>query len=354
MAEVDQQSYREVLEKAHEKFSETVRLTMLSLLGLSLFCFVVTFSTPDSSPLVADATIKLPFGDMPISFRVFLIVGPFLLSVVTVYLHIFYGYWLDLETDHQHLILTGAKSQLSIEILPTLFSLDHPVAHLLTAFIFSWLVPLVLIGISWKAAVLHGWGLSLTLLTGLVTILLIFLQIRRCPVSQRRWNRVRWATMAFIIAGIVVITVNPPWFKCPPKGIWERPCKTVMSVRERPWKIYRADLKEKWLAGAKLGGADARRTNFKGAILPNAEFPGANLESANLSEANLRNVDFKKARLMHANLQGAKLNGAKFDGANLQNANLQDTDLQGVSGLTKEQIQQARTDMNTKLPDYLK
>jgi hypothetical protein len=158
MPETTRQNYRKMIEQAHEKFSETVRLAMLSLLGFALFCLLITFSTPESALLVADPTIKMPFADVQVSFQSFLILAPFLLIVITLYLHIFYGYWLDLETDLQHLTLSRESSEPAIERLPTLFSLDHPVPRLLTAFIFYWLAPLVLIVITWKAAARVEWG----------------------------------------------------------------------------------------------------------------------------------------------------------------------------------------------------
>ena len=208
MSEAARQDYRQVVQQAHERFSETVRLDMLSRLGFALFCLLITLSTPDSSLLVAEPTIKMPFADVQVSFQSFLILGPFLLIVVTLYLHIFYGYWLDLEQECQHFILGSEPGAPPIERLPTLFSLDHPVPRLLTAFIFNWLVPLVLLTITWKAAARVEWGVPLVLFTGPVTILLIFLQIRRCPASLRQWNRPRWGMMGLIVGGMVAITLQ--------------------------------------------------------------------------------------------------------------------------------------------------
>jgi hypothetical protein len=79
MSEAARQDYQKVVEQAHEKFSETVRVAMLSLLGFALFCLLITFSAPDSSLLVADPTIKMPFADVQVSFYSFLILAPFLL-----------------------------------------------------------------------------------------------------------------------------------------------------------------------------------------------------------------------------------------------------------------------------------
>jgi hypothetical protein len=58
MPEAARQDYRQVVAQAHEKFSKTVRLAMLSLLGFALFCLLITFSTPDSELVVAGPTIK--------------------------------------------------------------------------------------------------------------------------------------------------------------------------------------------------------------------------------------------------------------------------------------------------------
>jgi hypothetical protein len=92
VSEAARQDYHKVVQQAHEKFSETVQRAMLSLLGFALFCLLITFSAPDSTLLVADPTIKMPFADVQVSFQSFLILAPSLLIIVTLYLHIFYGY----------------------------------------------------------------------------------------------------------------------------------------------------------------------------------------------------------------------------------------------------------------------
>jgi hypothetical protein len=336
MSEAARQSYQQVVEQAHEKFSETIRLAMLSLLGFALFCLLITFSTPESALLVADPTIKMPFADVQVSFQSFLILAPFLLIVITLYLHIFYGYWLDLETDLQHLTLSRESSEPAIERLPTLFSLDHPVPRLLTAFIFYWLAPLVLIVITWKAAARVEWGVPLVRLTGLVTATLIFLQIRRRPAPQRQWNPLLWVVMGLIVG-----------------------CMAVPPGLPRRLSIERADLKGKWLAELNLRDADAYLANLEGANLFHANLQGtwfmsANLRGADLQGADLQWVNFVDANLQGADLQNANLQGADLRRAELKGANLQGTDLQKVEGLTKEQVQSARTDENTKLPSYLK
>ena len=62
---------------------------------------------------------------------------------------------------------------------------------------------------------------------------------------------------------------------------------------------------------------------------------------------------------IRSDLRGAKLKGVNLQGAQLQEANLrwgqlQGADLRDVEGLTKGQIESARIDDKTKLPDGLR
>jgi hypothetical protein len=314
MSEAARQDYHKDLQQAHEKFSETVRLTMLSLLGFALFCLLIALGTPDSALLVADPTIKTPFADVQVSFQSFLILAPFLLIVVTLYLHIFYGYWLDLERDYQRLTLSRASREPPIERLPTLFSLDHPVPRLLTACIFYGLAPLVLLAITWKAAARIEWGIPLVFLTGLVTVALVFLQIRRCPFSRRRGNRWRWGVMVGIVGGLAVLLSG---VITPLAGEQTRRRGRFISAHlsdvvvvpwwlPRPLNIVRVDLKGRWLA---------------------------------------------RVNLRHASVHLANLDGANLQGADLQGANLQGTTLREVRNLTPAQLQAAQTDARIRLPD---
>ncbi len=94
---------------------------------------------------------------------------------------------------------------------------------------------------------------------------------------------------------------------------------------------------------------DLRGAKLKGVNLRGAELKGVNLQGAQLQEANLR-----WGQLQGANLQEADLRGADLYGANLCGANLQGADLRDVEGLTKGQIESARIDDKTKLPDGLR
>jgi hypothetical protein len=165
--------HKTIILDAHQKLSETITKAMLTLLGIALFCLLTARGSPDRLLLAEDSTIKVPFADAPISFLGFVIVAPLLLGVVTVYLHIFYGYWLELERErrqiNQKLIATGKQQ---IEGVPSLFYFSGWLPRFLTSFVFYWLVPLILVIITGKALARPEIGRPLLYVTGVVTCIL--------------------------------------------------------------------------------------------------------------------------------------------------------------------------------------
>jgi uncharacterized protein YjbI with pentapeptide repeats len=142
--------------------------------------------------------------------------------------------------------------------------------------------------------------------------------------------------------------------------------------------LSRANLEEATLEGADLegahffvahlevanfDGANLKRANLAGAYLAGAHLFGAHLEwaklgGATLEEANLEEAYLEGAHLLDANLEGAQLLRAHLQRANLEEAildraNLEGADLTGATGLTQEQLAEAFTDEETKLPEYL-
>jgi len=112
-----------------------------------------------------------------------------------------------------------------------------------------------------------------------------------------------------------------------------------------------ADLREAHLAGAELFRAHLEGANLRAAHLERAFLEGAHLERAFLGGAHL-----ERAELWRAHLEGAKLWGAHLEDANLWRAHLADAHLEGADlsyaeGLTQGQIDSARIDDKTKLPE---
>ncbi len=338
---------RDVLTEAYKQYAETANRTMLALLAVGTFCLLTVISTPDKALLAAEGTVKVPFADASISFLGFVVVAPFLLTVVSVYLHIFYGYWLDVEHERQEYnrILPEVDKK-PVEPIPMLFALGDPVSRGLTAFIFYWLAPGVLAAITWKGAAVPRLGPPLLLWFGVVAATLIFLRIRRSSEPRPRLlSMIRWLLLVSVGVLLVYFLSDFQRFR-------------------RPLDLFRAnlagaylrgeDLREAWLPLAKLSGTDLEGVNLQRAFLQEANLQEAFLQEANLQEANLQEANLQGANLQGANLQGANLQGANLRNADLERADIQGADLRGVRNLTKEKVASARTDEGTKLPDYLK
>ncbi|MFG3291689.1 pentapeptide repeat-containing protein [Streptomyces sp. NPDC048179] len=113
------------------------------------------------------------------------------------------------------------------------------------------------------------------------------------------------------------------------------------------------ELREAWLDNAQffrvdLFGAELQRSCFVG-----ADFCWANLLIVNLEGADLRNARLHGACLENATLRRADLRGADMTEAQLQGADLRDAQLDGTTGLTVEQIIEARIFPSTKLPMHI-
>lgn len=88
-------------------------------------------------------------------------------------------------------------------------------------------------------------------------------------------------------------------------------------------------------------GAKGRRKDRRGADLMGARLRGADLRGANL----------RGAYLIAADLTGADLRGADLIGADLRDADLTDADLTGAFFLTQPQLNAARGNAATRLPE---
>jgi uncharacterized protein YjbI with pentapeptide repeats len=107
------------------------------------------------------------------------------------------------------------------------------------------------------------------------------------------------------------------------------------------------------LEGARLNGADLKGADLSGATLRGADLWQANLRGCNLKDADLRGADLSQADLQEAILWRADLRDASLNGARLRETHLERANLGGTGGLSWEQGNDAFTDENTILPNYL-
>lgn len=137
-----------------------------------------------------------------------------------------------------------------------------------------------------------------------------------------------WTIMEVLTA---YVREKSPWKKNPSQEEQEQPPKlateiqAILTVLGRRMRTYENSNDQR---------LDLHRTDLR-----NANLSGAHLEETILTEAHL-----EQARLDRAHLEGANLSGAHLEGANLH----------GATGLTQQQLEEAHTDDQTILPDYLR
>ncbi|MGF1934036.1 MAG: pentapeptide repeat-containing protein [Nostoc sp. ChiQUE02] len=105
------------------------------------------------------------------------------------------------------------------------------------------------------------------------------------------------------------------------------------------------------LRNVNIKEADLRLAKLQGANLAETNLQGAYLAKANLQRANLAKTNLQGAYLAEANLQGAYFIIANLQGANFAKANLQGAYLTGAKNLVQRQIESAKGDRTTILPE---
>ena len=120
-------------------------------------------------------------------------------------------------------------------------------------------------------------------------------------------------------------------------------------------KLYYADLTSADLKGTDpqenkfvLDNANLRGVNLQDADLQYTSLTGSNVSNSHLVNTNLSNTDLSEANLNHSYLSNVDLSGANLSGADLGGVDLRDD-----TGLTQEQIDEAKGDGRTRLPDDL-
>lgn len=107
-----------------------------------------------------------------------------------------------------------------------------------------------------------------------------------------------------------------------------------------------ARLNHACLIGAQLKDARLERAHLQGAVLR-----GANLRRASLARTHLEGVDFSGANLEGTCFWKACFDGANLSGANLKDARFQETNLSNAKGLIQSQLDSARGDHETLIPE---
>lgn len=142
------------------------------------------------------------------------------------------------------------------------------------------MVPLVLAIFTWKAGPRPEAPL-ISSMAIIVTILLIWLQMRRCPKTKRRWN---------ILLGVVLIALLALFTFV----------ATGRISPNRPLNLYEAPLAKMDPSSFDLRGANLSRVNLQGVFLSKANLREANLQNTDLTDAILEGVHPQRAQLSWA------------------------------------------------------
>jgi hypothetical protein len=228
-------------QRQHDEASNTIRRVMLAIVAYSLFC-ILALGAPDVNLIASDASINLPIVNTQVSYSSFLIAGPLILVGLFVYLHIFVGYLGNLAPPSARVPL------------PFIFNMPSSFTRWLADGLLYYLVPVVLLIFTWKAAPrIEGiWLLIFTLLLGACVI---HLKIRRFRWGKppTKLQQARYGSLWLMIVLLFGLVGYAP----------------AMSLY-RPLSLFKADLK----------GLDLRRAQLTKAFLVEAELTDANLEGA--------------------------------------------------------------------------
>jgi uncharacterized protein YjbI with pentapeptide repeats len=349
----------DLLSKASDETANQVTRIGLTFFGTAAFCLLSLLS-PDSALLGGNEKINVPLAG-PVSFFGFMLLGPAVLIVLRIYLQIYVEHGDRLDRLAQRIPVVQA---------PTLVPLKNPLIRIFNALLFYLLLPVAIMFFAWKAAVFPIWGSGLLCVATAVVVSHLML-----PFGKISWplKGLLSLSAAIIVAGVVFVGFRLSGLELP-----RRPFDLERADLSGQWlpqqnfrdadlsfanlsganlndanlsgaSLWRANLSGANLNGANLSGADLSFANLSGAYLGYANLGGASLYGANLSGAKSFGANLSGANLRYANLGGADLYKANLGGASLYGANLSGADLPGVENLTREQLDEACGDKNTKL-----
>jgi uncharacterized protein YjbI with pentapeptide repeats len=122
----------------------------------------------------------------------------------------------------------------------------------------------------------------------------------------------------------------------------ENPVVSLYAVRLRGADLSDVELHDANLSGAHLYDANLSGTNLSDANLIGVHLNGANLSFASLSSAKVSGAHLNKADLSYADLSNANLRGTQLMEANLSDAILHDADMEDGVALNDANLSNAR------------
>jgi Pentapeptide repeats (8 copies) len=363
----------EDLKQQFEKTSDIINSLVTLIIGFCFFC-ALALSGPDTKLLSTDPSIQLPFVQGEITFQFFLVIAPFALLILSVYVHIYVGYWWRLLRAQTQQALDAGLQPPPIWHPPLIFNLPTRLASATSVLVLYLVVPLTLLFFCYEALKLPQTpserfgviGFLSSLIKGgprhslspascvippssFAAICFGFLLGRRVVEPHAHdWKRTASAyrnLFPFIALGVFsLLVIALVW----PRYLWKFPLN-LNNADLRVHDLSFLDLTYATMWNANLQGANLRKANLNGAYLDlsdlrsatlaQASFEGAYLRGTRLQGADLSDADFTNAYLTNSNLCAtnsvrARFDQAKLAGAHWEYADLIDVSFKDVDGLT--------------------
>jgi hypothetical protein len=363
----------EDLKQQFEKTSDIINSLVALLIGFCFFC-ALALSGPDTKLLSPEPSIQLPFVQGAITFQLFLLIAPFTLFILSVYVHIYVGHWWSLLRAQTQQALDAGLQPPPMWHPPLIFNLPTRLASATSVFVLYFLVPLTLLFFCYEALKLPQTaskrfgviGFLSSLINGgplhslspascvippssFAAICFGFLLGRRVVEPHAHdWKRTasayRYLFPFIALVSFSLLVIALVW----PQHLWKfRLNLNNANLRDHNLSfldltnatMWNADLQGANLSQANLNGAFLDRSDLRSATLTQASLERAWLRETRLQGADLSGADFTKAYLTYSNLCATNSVRARFDqarlaGAHWEFADLIDASFKGAVGLT--------------------
>jgi uncharacterized protein YjbI with pentapeptide repeats len=365
--------------------SSNAQKTFLTMLFVSLYCWLTMGTTSDAALLTNSTSSPLPLIQTPIPVTGFYVTAPLILFAIYI--------WFQLYLQDMWTGLAGLPA-----VFPDGKALDEKVNRwLLTGFVRPhfpllrksrpplsrvkislsivlawWLTPLTLIALWLRYLPRHDWSVTAFHVVMVAVTLACAAGLQYLAGRTLRGengspmpSRTVWVFgTAAVIAILAILLVSDGAIKGTrpnehaidaDAGAWPHRLivptllpyvrahafadlsEAAVSLRPDNWFLAPRGEPLEAVSGATLAGADLRHAAAQGAFLAKAVLHDANLEWADLRDANLEQSDLRRIKL-----RGAVLAGANLRGADLTEAKL-----------TQTQLDQACVDNRTRIPTGL-
>lgn len=376
---------------AHEKLSYLIKNIFYIYIFANLFSLVTLYTTSDAQLIESSGLLRIPIFGIKVPFVFFVASASMFLIALFVYLSIRFE-----ELDKLDGIEPRHKT-------PYIFNSQQKAAVQLSNFLLYFLGPITLF-VLWEKAYLFKELDRLSAVFG------FFVMLSFLAYKKRSQRHVLMGILVFLSLGCFIYFASNPLPLRFLENTLDVAGKDLKRIDMSAYRLNKAVLNHSQLFEAQIRNTDFQEAqlwgaNFTRASIYHSNFIYCDIEYADFSKTIIRDVSFSGSKLKHTNFNdtvlfnlsfdayrppsgsdnfakppiptnlsytkfnNAKLVAIKFDNANLNHAEFQNSDLQETSfvnanlnyvnfesttGLTCEQLQQAKSYRLIDLPYYLR